>query len=116
MARLRNVTIDCQNPAKLAEFWKAATGYSIAFSNEFVAELLPPEKGHPHILLLQVPEHKSVKNRVHVDLEAQDREAEIERLEDLGATRGETVRWEKLVWTVMQDPEGNEFCVAEPHD
>jgi hypothetical protein len=108
--------MDCRNPAKLAEFWQAAAGYSLAFSNEFIAELLPPDKGHPHILLMQVPEQKSVKNRVHVDLEAADREAEVARLEELGATRGETNRWAHIVWTVMQDPEGNEFCVTEPHD
>jgi hypothetical protein len=116
MLRLRNITIDCRNPTKLAEFWQSATGYSIAFANNWVAELLPTEKGHPHILLLQVPEHKSVKNRMHVDLEAEDREAEVARLESLGATRGETNRWENIIWTVMQDPEGNEFCVAEPHN
>jgi hypothetical protein len=116
MARIRNITIDCANPAKLAEFWKAATGYSIAYGNEWVAELRPPVAGHPNLLLLQVPEAKTVKNRTHMDLEAADREAEVARLEALGATRGETNRWENMTWTVMQDPEGNEFCVAEPHD
>lgn len=116
MARLRNITMDCRNPAKLAEFWTAATGYTLAFANDWVADLLPPEKGQPHILLLQVPEHKTVKNRAHMDLESDDREADVQRLVDLGATEGETIRYEHLVWTVMQDPEGNEFCVAETHD
>jgi glyoxalase superfamily protein len=116
MARLRNITMDCENPGQLASFWQAATGYSIEFSNEWIANLAPPEAGAPHILLIKVPEPKSTKNRTHVDLDADDREAEVARLEQLGATRGETHSMQKLVWTVMQDPEGNEFCVAQAVD
>jgi hypothetical protein len=116
MARLRNVTMDCNDPAHLATFWQAATGYTIAFSNEWVADLAPPEAGPPHILLIQVPESKSVKNRAHIDLEADNRELEVQRLVALGATEGETNSFKNMVWTVMQDPEGNEFCVVEPHD
>jgi hypothetical protein len=116
MARLRNITMDCKSPARLATFWRAATGYTIAFSNEWAADLLPPEPGPPHILLVQVPESKTVKNRTHVDLEADNREIEVDRLVDLGATEGETISLQNMVWTVMQDPEGNEFCVVETHD
>jgi len=82
--------MDCKNPARLASFWQAATGYTIAFSNEWVADLVPPEPGPPHILLLQVPESKTVKNRTHVDLESDHRELEVERLVALGAKEGET--------------------------
>ena len=62
-----------------------------------------------------MPEARTVKNRVHVDLGADNREAEIERLIGLGATRGETHKMAEygITWTVLQDPEGNELCVGQ---
>jgi hypothetical protein len=59
-----------------------------------------------------VPERRQGKNRVHIDFTVADREAEIERLLALGATRGEDHSIPGLNWTVLQDPEGNEFCVG----
>jgi hypothetical protein len=116
MARVKNITMDCENPGRLAAFWQAATGYSVAFSNDLIANLAPPDAAAAHILLIKVPEPKSAKNRAHVDLEADDRQAEIDRLVSLGATQGETHSMGELIWTVMQDPEGNEFCVAQARD
>ena len=58
---------------------------------------------------------KTSKNRVHVGLEADDREAEVVRLVDLGATRVADKHEYEIQWTVLQDPEGNEFCIAGPH-
>lgn len=115
MLRIGNVTFDCENPARVAEFWGAALGYTVEVFNEFFAQATHPEGVRPNLLFIKVPEPRTVKNRVHLDLGADDREAEIARLVGLGATRGETHRMPEagLVWTVLQDPEGNELCVGE---
>lgn len=64
----------------------------------------------PTLFFQQVPEPKTVKNRVHLDVEAPDQQAEVDRLLALGAT----VHSVHERWTTMLDPEGNEFCVAQP--
>jgi len=69
--------------------------------------------GDPTWLLAKVPEPKTAKNRMHVDLAAADREAEVARLVELGAKRVTDMDEWGYQWTVMQDPEGNEFCVAQ---
>ena len=74
--------------------------------------MLERADGAPNMLFLRVPERKAAKNRVHLDLHADDREAEVARLEALGATRhGEHDEF-GVRWTVLADVEGNEFCVA----
>ena len=69
--------------------------------------------GEPTWLFNKVPEPKTAKNRMHVDLAAADREAEVARLVELGAKRVTDMDEWGYQWTVMQDPEGNEFCVAQ---
>jgi hypothetical protein len=69
--------------------------------------------GEPTWLFARVPERKTAKNRLHVDLAAADRAAEVARLVELGAKRVTDVDEWGYQWTVMQDPEGNEFCVAQ---
>ena len=71
------------------------------------------------MVFVSVPEGKSVKNRLHIDLAphtSQDRETEIERLERLGAKRVDVGQPGDVSWTVLIDPEGNEFCVLSPRD
>lgn len=115
MLRIGNVTFDCENPARVAQFWGAALGYTVeSFSDDF-SQATHPEGARPNLLFIRVPEPRTVKNRVHLDVAADDREAEIARLIGLGATRGEThtvPEW-NITWTVMQDPEGNELCVGQ---
>ena len=69
-------------------------------------------EGSPSMMFIRVPENKTSKNRMHLDLFAPDREAEAARLVELGATRGEDHDEYGVRWTVFTDPEGNEFCVA----
>ncbi|HZU11762.1 MAG TPA: VOC family protein [Chloroflexota bacterium] len=111
---IRSITIDCAAPTRLAGFWAAATGYvpGEADDRDEVAVLTDPAGG-PRLLFLKVPEGKTVKNRVHLDLRpAETMEAEVERLIGLGATRVRVVQESSDdLFTVMQDPEGNEFCV-----
>ncbi|MFC4942311.1 VOC family protein [Pseudonocardia sp. GCM10023141] len=112
---LTSITLDCDDAQAVATFWSAALGRTVndGASREFASIGYGRGSETPAWLFLRVPEGKSAKNRMHVDLTATDREAEVERLVGLGAQRvGDVAEWGHK-WTVLQDPEGNEFCVAE---
>jgi hypothetical protein len=115
MLTLRNVTFDCENPVRVAAFWGAALGYDVMEHNAYFVEVRHPESARPKLQFIKVPEKRTVKNRVHLSVTADNREAEVTRLIRLGATRGETHRMPEyaITWTVMQDPEGNELCVGQ---
>ncbi len=113
-----NVTFDCADPTSLAGFWSAVTGYELAEAHDDFAQLRAPDhRGVRHILFFRVAEPKAAKNRMHVDLASRDADAEITRLVALGAALvdGAPPRWRTghgTRWVVMQDPEGNEFCLG----
>jgi hypothetical protein len=124
MATLKDVVFDCRHPASLARFWATVMdGYDVApYDDEELARLRSigvddPEDDPsvlveapgvvPRLFFNRVPEPKTVKNRVHLDVRAADRDAEVARLIAAGAS--EVGRHEN--WVVMADPEGNEFCV-----
>ena len=108
-----NITFDAADPRRLAAFWSAATGYStVTEGDDVVALEAPDRRGVRRMLFFRVPEPKVAKNRVHLDLAAKDPAAEVARLEALGATRVEHRQGNGTSWTVMLDPEGNEFCVG----
>ncbi|WP_433440845.1 VOC family protein [Nonomuraea sp. CA-141351] len=122
MARIHDIVIDCRHPASLARFWaQALEGYQVAPYDEAELERLrsngidDPEDDptvlveagpgvRPRFFFTLVPERKVVKNRMHLDLTADDTEAEVRRL-------GARVLAEHDDWVTMADPEGNEFCV-----
>jgi len=107
------VTFDCTNPEVMADFWVQALGYVGEGSDDEYAAIIDPEGRRPRILFQRVPEPKAVKNRVHLDLHGADMEAQVEQLLALGGKRLRTGEDEDGdIWTVMVDPEGNEFCVA----
>jgi hypothetical protein len=110
------IGIDCREPEDLARFWAAALGYEIGelFSDGVYLKLLPPSPDRPVVYFQRVPEDKSVKNRVHLDLYVKDLDAEVARLSDLGARRlgEERIGVSGVTWQVMVDPEINEFCVC----
>ena len=105
------VTIDCKEPAALVPFWTAALDFQIVADWDGAYVVLAGEIG-PRISLQRVPEPRVGKNRVHLDLAADDRLAEVDRLVGLGATVIEEHSVPGMVWTVLTDPEGNEFCVG----
>lgn len=109
------VTIDCASPRTLAEFWTRALGTSIAFESEEFVMLAPNREGGIRIALQRVPEPRTGKNRAHLDLDTADQKAEVRRLVELGATELGENSAEGFTWTVLADPEGNEFCVASGH-
>lgn len=112
------VVLDCAETGPLVTFWSAALGYVQWFEpfGQFAGLKPPPGDARRGLALIfqRVPEPKVVKNRAHVDYEAVDRAAEVERLVGLGATVVREVdEGPGLRWTVMADPAGNEFCVAQ---
>lgn len=117
-SNLRNLTVDCRDAAALAEFWAKALGWNV-FSDDdpevLVAPSFPPVAGTgPTMLFIPVPEPRTVKNRLHVDLQPTDRsrDEEVARLAQLGASVIEDHRNEDgSGWVWMADPEGNDFCV-----
>jgi catechol 2,3-dioxygenase-like lactoylglutathione lyase family enzyme len=115
------VTLDCADPARVAEFWNAALGWGgVAAAPDGTGAICGPPEGGTYLECIRVPEPKTVKNRMHLGftagpLDALD--AEIARLEALGAT----VAWEeefppavaeRYRNVVLRDPEGNEFCLS----
>jgi hypothetical protein len=112
------VTFDCENAATLAQFWSSALGRPIDPGQEeygtYFASIgrADPTPGEPVLMFIQVPEGKTAKNRVHLDLNASDRAVEVERLVGLGATVVHDKDEWGTRWTTLLDPEGNEFCVA----
>jgi predicted enzyme related to lactoylglutathione lyase len=118
--RIDNLGFDCADASRIATFWSAALGWKLTGVSEdgSEAELVEPTNPRRRILFLQVPEGKTVKNRLHLDLRPSlTRDEEVERLRELGATVLEGFGGPAATWTVMQDPEGNEFCVLRgPED
>jgi hypothetical protein len=115
-----HTTVDCADAYRLSEWWKQVLGYTDIEGdpNEPGHEecmILDPDTGH-HILFLEVPDKKQVKNRVHFDLVPRSgtRDEETERVLAAGATMVDDLRgnWGPGTgWAVLADPEGNEFCV-----
>jgi Glyoxalase-like domain len=134
------VVIDCAEPHELVRFWAAALGLDVEDNSPLVEQLLAagrvteaettmldgrrqfadvaacrdPGRRLPRVFLQRVPESKTVKNRVHLDLQVgPDRnDAEVQRLTDLGATVAWVTADRGPLTTTMRDPEGNEFCVS----
>ncbi len=113
-ARIGNITFDCDDVPKLAAFWSAVLGRPIdKGSSELFASIggADAARQEPAWYFNKVPEPKRVKNRVHLDLVNPDPSA-IDELVRLGATVVGNHKVPGQRWTVMQDPEGNEFCIA----
>lgn len=115
----RAVTFDCADATVVSQFWSAV------FDRPIDTEPMPPSPFFASIgladpagvayMFIQVPEGKSVKNRVHLDLDADDVAAEVARVIALGATHIHDKDEFGLQWTTLADPEGNEFCIGTPH-
>ena len=114
-SRFTELVIDSHDPAGLAAFWSEVLGCSvIGRGPEEVPYVAIGGGGTPvGLVFVPVPEDKTVKNRVHSDLNATDRDQaeEVERILALGATRSDVGQGDAVSWVVLADPEGNEFCV-----
>ena len=128
---VNGICFDCEQPAPLARFWAAALGYHVReYTDADLAALraagiddveddptvvVDGPDGATSLWFSMVPEGKVVKNRVHLDLLPDTgMEVEVERLVGLGGQMQRAFEEQGLRWTVMRDPEGNEFCVQSP--
>lgn len=114
---LHHITVDCADALRVATFWAAALGKPLdeGGDTDFASVAGQATDGQGW-LFFRVPEPKTAKNRMHTDLRSTDRMADVDRLLQLGATRvADHEEWGTR-WTVLQDVEGNEFCVIEHAD
>lgn len=109
--RVDGLNLDCGDPARVAAFWAALFGDEVRGPDAEGLLWLDATDRHPEMLFIPVPEAKTVKNRVHLDLRPDDQAAEVERLLGLGARRVDVGQGPDVSWVVMADVEGNEFCV-----
>jgi hypothetical protein len=133
--RWYSVVVDCSDISAQSRWWAQVLDWRIIYEDAsevvvvppYVAEHAaaqtppPPDREHgPGLIFVAVPDRKSAKNRLHIDLAPpadQDQDAEVRRLEALGARRVDIGQdRDKVSWVVMADPEGNEFCVLSPRD
>lgn len=107
------IAIDAVDPRVVADFWCAVLGWVVLEEDDGVVSIGSPEGSWPTIDVCRVPEAKTVKNRLHFDLRADGvaRQAELQRLLDLGATPVNVGQRPDVSWVVLADPEGNEFCL-----
>jgi predicted enzyme related to lactoylglutathione lyase len=112
---VNTLTVDARDPLTLARFWSAALDWPIVQQDDDEVLLAPsrersPAPGVYPLLFGRSPDAKTIKNRWHFDLAPDDQDAEVRRLEELGARRVDIGQGDQS-WVVMADPEGNEFCI-----
>lgn len=132
MTSIGNITFACDDPGALADFWAAALDYEL---EELPAELeealldagrdpndaaaiVDPDGEQPRLFFKKMPKTETESIPIHLDLNTDDRNATVDRLVELGAKKVETKTQQigpvTETWTVMEDPEGNGFCVQAP--
>ncbi len=129
--RWYSVVVDCHDVAAQARWWAQALDWQTIYEAPDEVVLVPGwltmeaaqemawQSTPPGLVFVPVAEGKTVKNRLHMDLAphtSDDRDAEIGRLLGMGATRVEVGQADDVSWTVLADPEGNEFCVLSSRD
>lgn len=112
-ARVGTIMLDCSDPDVLVAFWGEVLGIEEKARYPRFVWMDHISDGGPALAFQVVPEGKSVKNRMHFDLYVDDRLAFIELAESLGGSRVADHETGGFQWTIMADPEGNEFCVVE---
>ena len=108
---LAALVVDCSDPPALAGWWGRLLGRAVSVDSDGDASMVT--EGGLVIDFLRVPEGKSVKNRLHIDLRTTDLAAATEQVIALGASRADDVH-EGGSWQVLRDPEANEFCLLAP--
>ena len=104
------VNVDANDPEALGRWWLEALGWVVVNDDPEEFEIRAAPEALPGLLFVRVPEPKTVKDRLHLDLRPDDQDAEVARLVALGATHTDVGQGEPP-WVVLADPEGNEFCV-----
>ncbi|MEU6809518.1 VOC family protein [Streptomyces sp. NPDC046831] len=104
------VIVHSVDPAALGQWWATALGWVVVHSSDEEFEIRPEPDRLPGLDFVRIEESKKAKSRLHLDFRPDDQDAEVARLEALGAKRVDIGQGEQS-WVVMADPEGNEFCV-----
>ncbi|WP_086826454.1 VOC family protein [Allokutzneria sp. NRRL B-24872] len=121
-SKFTELAIDCSDHHALARFWCAVLDYEVRHEDDEIVTIGSPAvpEGRdrpgpvpPTLTFARVPEGKTIKNRLHIDVNATDREQadEVQRLLDLGARHADVGQTGEESWVTLADPEGNEFCV-----
>ena len=113
---LHHVVVDAHDLPGLARFWAQVLGWRVLSERNREVVIGPSVDSPVGICFMPVTEPKQLKNRLHLDLTtaADDRDAEVERVLRLGARRVDIGQTGEESWTVLADPEGNEFCIVRP--
>jgi hypothetical protein len=129
--RWYTVVVDCRDINAQSTWWADVLGWRKIYESDDEVVIVPPhvtmelvkatpwEQMGTGLTFVPVPEGKAVKNRLHMDLAphvSQDRDAEIQRLLDMGATKVDVGQSANETWEVLADPEGNEFCVLSSRE
>jgi hypothetical protein len=129
--RWYTTVVDCRDVAAQAEWWRETLGWQKVYEADDEVVIVPAhvteelirstpwEQVGPGLVFVPVSEPKALKNRLHIDLAphtSDDRDAEIARLIERGARRVDVGQGDDVSWTVLADPEGNEFCVLSSRD
>jgi hypothetical protein len=129
--RFYALNVDCRDPNALGHWWATVLGWTVTYdAGEDVVAVEPPHQADgsrpippgervPGLVFVAVPEPKTLKNRLHMDLApgpGDDQQAEVSRVEALGARRADVGQGPEVSWVVMADPEGNEFCILSSRD
>jgi len=113
---LHHIVVDAHDLPRLASFWAQVLEWNILSEREREVVIGPDKTAPVGICFMPVADQKIVKNRLHLDLTPRsgDQGAEVERILALGARRVDIGQTGAESWTVLADPEGNEFCVVRP--
>jgi predicted enzyme related to lactoylglutathione lyase len=106
------ITIDTNDLERASAFWQEVTGYNLKSSDESGTFLGHPGGSGPDLYLQVVPERRRGKNRLHLDLVADDYDGEVARVRALGASEVRAFDQSGSRWTVLADTDGNQFCIA----
>ena len=109
------VVVDADDPAALGRWWAKALDWVVVDGDDEEFEIRATPDQLPGLLFIRVPEGKERKNRLHLDFRPDDRDAAVDRLLELGATRADIGQGDQT-WVVLTDPEGNEFCVLRSRE
>lgn len=116
--RLRNLAIDCNDLDAMVAFWTELLSFEVLARDADAALVAQSEDARPRLYLQKVPEPRVGKNRLHLDLDVGDGDLEpaLARAESLGARRVEAFMDDGYGWWVLEDPEGNLFCIGRLPD
>jgi predicted enzyme related to lactoylglutathione lyase len=112
-SRIAALAVDARDTERIAAFWCAVLGWEVTERDDEGVRIAPADDSAPPIDVLAVPDAKTAKNRVHLDLRADGSTTaeELDRLLTLGARHVDVGQGPDVTWTVLADPEGNEFCL-----